>query len=989
MVAKKAGKAAKVSYAERVLGAFSKIQREQRKHVIHVATLRAQVKKTAQENKDTLGRNWASWVRTAIQKLEDEGILTASQIPVGNLTLTTAGKKAISAARQSLAVSMHASPSTVPEDLVWKNVTQVTPKVTRVTPKVTQVTPKVTQVTPRKRGLKRGRRSSMRPPNEEDLDTLDGPTSITTISTRSKRARTSNLQGPSVKKPISKMTKAELQAELLSLRRQHDDALWLRASSPLTDLDDDDTEGTNGNTISVNDAESQHRLPTPEMQLFILISDDIRRPSLRPASNAPTPSRPLHGLIRRASGSRISLLSKQPTPAPTSPGAASDVDYTAFVHGHENDEFAMQEDNEDQDSPSSLQRVAGTTTPGTVCNGDALKVLELEHHLGTRVAAIRDLEAQLLHLQENYSKIQQDLLGRDNRLALLSANIVNLETEKALDLDRQSAELSTVRAAKVDLELTYTSRLKEVEQCLQERDASIQSLKINQGNNLAELSCLRDALNTVEQTNASLVLEVRDTKAQVSSLRSGMGEQERSADVELQTQRAIGTELEIKVQELLAKTSELEQLVAELQNSEGATATSLAEAITQKTLISDKLRVAESINESLQRQLASVTDEKSTSEAALKLSKDMVAVLTSQITALNNSISQDKANVADLTQSLAAAKQEVMSLRQQVATTGLSVSTLQSELSLSKQATNELTTNLAVVVDERAVLSGKLEEAQTMISASASSMNQLKERLATTTDQLSKSESAAAELQASLDATTDRLTAQEEQIRGLVDDAESKDREMKALVEKLSVAESRAGTFRAEVTATETKMRDLHSQLAAAQDELSATQELLSSTEATHALQREKQATAISGLGNLLQDARSEVEVLKSELTAARAVSADLQTHVDGQSVELGEARVNLASERQRAKRLESDLGTAISKAQEVEEELSELKVSKEADEATIENLKGMFSTLRENQMKSLAELDSKVVSTKSSPAPKRRSTRSNAAKPIHPLKLT
>jgi hypothetical protein len=67
-----------------VLGAFTQVQKEHKRHVVHIATLRAQgtflrvlsrttnllvVKKIAQEKKDKLGPHWSHFVGKAVHRL--------------------------------------------------------------------------------------------------------------------------------------------------------------------------------------------------------------------------------------------------------------------------------------------------------------------------------------------------------------------------------------------------------------------------------------------------------------------------------------------------------------------------------------------------------------------------------------------------------------------------------------------------------------------------------------------------------------------------------------------------------------------------------------------------------------------------------------------------------------------------------------------------------------------------------------------------------
>ncbi|KAF4618275.1 hypothetical protein D9613_011667 [Agrocybe pediades] len=126
MVSTRTKKTLKPSYAERVLGAFSQIQREHRRHAVHLATIRAQVKKTAQERKDQLGPHWTQWVTKAINKLETDGILEPEK-STGNLTLTPIAKKAITHARRSLRLSGEELSKTE-EDNLWKLVVTQGPK---------------------------------------------------------------------------------------------------------------------------------------------------------------------------------------------------------------------------------------------------------------------------------------------------------------------------------------------------------------------------------------------------------------------------------------------------------------------------------------------------------------------------------------------------------------------------------------------------------------------------------------------------------------------------------------------------------------------------------------------------------------------------------------------------------------------------------------------------------------------------------------------
>ncbi|RDB30647.1 hypothetical protein Hypma_005764 [Hypsizygus marmoreus] len=971
MVAKKSAKTVKLSYTERVLGAFTQVQREHRKHAIHIATLRAQVRKTAQERKDKLGPLWSNWVGKAIHKLEEEGIFAATE-PAGTLTLTPLGKKAVNAARQSLSDSTNVIPSSVPEELIWKEIQAPT------------------------RGTKRGRRSSIKPLYVGESDGGDGDETFPSArATRSKRPRTSTKRGSPSKKPVAKMTKTELQAKLHALQKDYEDAVWRRDTSPLTDLDEDEFSETNRlkaelqqrkaeveqlrRELAVAKGQAQldearagtpYRFSTPE-------TTDLAFSSLiRPASGVPTRSRPLLGVTRTQSGSFISNLSKQPTPAPSSPGAGlvDDQIFDGVASRHGNDDtgvFDMQEDTNGHGQPASPSSV----TPEV--EADSEKFLELKRALETRVAEVNQLQTQFSRLRREYSNLEAAFREQGSRLTSL---LPQLEGESS-DSER------ALRRAKAELEASHALQLEELHRDIEERDASIAASNAEKENYLARLSSLEQALADAESTIAKYVAQVMTADATIVTLRSEKSDAQKESEVELQAQTSIVQELEEQVQSLTMEATSLKEMIEQLEASKEAATASLQQAVLQQALLSEKLGEKEVENESLGEQLSDSMNEMSALKATLTTSETSVTTLMSRVSSLADSLSQSRATVEELSQSLSSARQETATLREQFMTTGLSVATLESELAVSKQTIDGLTMQLATAVNERADLTLELQSAQKAGEAKALSIEELKSVLATRTDDLKKAEEVAADLRESLKGTAAKLTAEVDRNRGYKENLSRKDAEVKDLTNKLSMAESMAGKLQSEAQMNETNVQNLRSQLAEAQDVATTTQDLLSLTETRHSRQLAEQKSVISDLQALLNSGRTELDGLKSELQDAHTTTGELQAQLKDQGTNLANARVSLDVERRRASNLESDLAAAIGRAQEVEEELVELRVSKEADEATIKNLKGMFTGLQETNMRTFAEVSSKVVTAKSSPAPKRRSTRTVAKPP--PFKLT
>ncbi|KAG6906302.1 hypothetical protein DXG01_014671 [Tephrocybe rancida] len=906
------------------------------------------VKKNAQENKEKLGPRWSSWVGHAIKKLEGDGILEASSA-AGSITLTASGRKAITDARQTLCTMTETLPSAVPEELVWKHLTQATP-VTR--------------------GTKRGRPSVRLTHDEEEYVSPRR-------ATRSKRPRVSAAVTSPPKPARAQITKSQLLAQLHALQKEKENGLWLRESSPLTDLDEEEEPSRLRDELM----EKQEEIDRIKRELAAakLLTQPYRplTPTIETRPSSPTQwspgmpalPRPLD-LSRTQSGSRISLLSRQPTP-PRSPGAASDEFLETM--GTEESSFVTQGDHDMHDSRSPTQLAVGTATSAIAQN---LKVIELEHDLASPVAEIESLEAQLSQLQANVVDAQQALFGRDEKLSALSASFTKLQndaSQKALDLERQVAALQELGG----FETFQASRVVGLEQDINERNASIVALNKDLDQTLGEMTRVRNFLGAAEQEKASLAARLVETDTRAQTIRAEMEKRQQAAGAELQAQRSVNTELTGKVETSLARISALDAELYALRRSKDIVDASLLDTRAQQTLTSDKLRDAEANNESLLGELRVVTEERADLKDAFGISETKVAALSSQVLTLEKSVSQGETKIVQLTEALATAERYMAAQRDQATTTELVVSALQSELVISKKNADELAGELASNVEERAQLISELGKARTTISASASSVIELKEILATTTSSLVGAESRAAEFQANLNAITHKLNAQQEVNRGLVEDVEQKKVELAQLSYELSTAETSAAKHRAEAVVSDIATKELRTQLSNTENELREAEDSLSSTEAAHALESEKKAAEFLDLEGRICDAKSEIDALRLQLSSSQSEKEELQNCLIEQSLELGEFKVKGAAESERAGQLEAEVIALTGKLEEVDEELLDLKASKLADEATIENLKGLFSTHVEKQQQSLAVLNSQVISTKSSPAPpKRRSAR-------------
>ncbi|OBZ67425.1 hypothetical protein A0H81_12524 [Grifola frondosa] len=190
MVVTQSRKKVKYTYAERVLGALSQAQKEHKKHAVHLATIRAQVRRTAEARKDKLGPQWSNWVTRTVNKLVEQGVLQTSDSS-GHLMFTPFAKKAISESRREVAVPISdTDSSSAVENHVWKDVTH--------------------QIS--RRGVKRSRRRSSVGGAALLGSVSEGEDEVIRTPSRKRTRKQGRISMP-------RMNKAELEAERLSLRR--------------------------------------------------------------------------------------------------------------------------------------------------------------------------------------------------------------------------------------------------------------------------------------------------------------------------------------------------------------------------------------------------------------------------------------------------------------------------------------------------------------------------------------------------------------------------------------------------------------------------------------------------------------------------------------------------------------------------------------------------------------------------------------------------
>ncbi|RXW20555.1 hypothetical protein EST38_g5301 [Candolleomyces aberdarensis] len=485
MTRSRTAKVHKTSYAERVLGAMTQIQKEHRKHAVHMATLRAQVRKNAAAKRDTLGPHWSQWVGKAVHKLTEDGVIqhTGSQ----EVTFTPEGKNLISSAKKGVSG----------EDDLWHRVS-----------------------TSISRGTKR-RRSSTGPNRE--APSISANKRLRSVST----IRTSTSQSP------------------VRPSRKSIPTVAFRDISPLTDISESEGEQEHYEEENAR-LKSQLRSKNIEIEelrnrVATLTQQQATTPSISrhatpepsfDSSHALAPIRPEvailkvgKGITRTQSGSIIPNISKQPTPAPSDSG---------------DDEIEAELARGDT-APLEMDTESATATPGTMLTPsspsrpqpgqpmfdmerrepnsrlqpghDALRggageaIGELEQHRPT--GRVEELERLLGEKETVISDLQLVKEGLTERNSGLQEEIAKIRSYLAEETEKIERANSNVRIKEHDI-----STLKQSLTSLQaEREDIANRLLREQAN-----------LHNFKSTNEGLVASLMDVRSNLSSVQAELFE---------------------------------------------------------------------------------------------------------------------------------------------------------------------------------------------------------------------------------------------------------------------------------------------------------------------------------------------------------------------------------------------------------------------------------------------------------------------------------
>ncbi|KAJ6583002.1 hypothetical protein DFH09DRAFT_1360293 [Mycena vulgaris] len=927
MVASKTKKVMKYTYTERVLGSFSLIQREHKKHAIHLASLRAQVQKTANARNDRLGPHWKNWVGKAVHRLEEDGILASSE-PPGTVALTPNGKKAISAARRSLALPTNDTLSPAQEDLLWKQIIHQGP------------TPLV-------------KRARQRPSDSEDDSDDDEPEYVPPKSR--KRARTSLAASKNGGDPAFKLTKAQLVEELTVLRRARE-AERLRAASPLTELEDDESEELMRlKKVLKHREEEMQRL---KRQLASQHSD-------APDSFDVTMSSPLRPdpVIRTQSGSFIHNLSKQPTPAPTE--YDSDYDDDSMFNAHDPDTASVLH------SSSSLAHTLVTpeATPAKnypKAHAQSKKVSSLEHALQLRAAELqtlehklRDLEHKLSEVKAQHARSQAVLSDKDSRISILQTNLDSYERQIS-DKDTRVVDLAR---AKADLEASVVEKAADFERLVLERE----SLKTEHER---ELSRLRQDLSDSELAVAARVADIESARANATS-RDAEFRRERDAQVaactrlqaELAEQNAAADEAK---QAFLARVAGLELRVEEQDAAKEET----ARVSTELAAASESLAASEAQNADLAAQLKDASEKLSAAQGGLADADAAAEALRPQMAALDEALTARIAGQREVQERLGRTQREADTLRLKISILETTLDGVRGGLEGKKQEVERLETELAARAEANSALAEEVRERERRLAEANQANQALQTKLDETTLELQHARHAEAEARETREVLAGQLAAVDTARASLIAELAAAVQEIAVRMRDAEVAEIR---LKSNAAVKNLELEQLRVQVGESAERIREVEQALDAAETKYVAEIAGQESARVALEDALEAAREEVERLAAELAAARREGEDVRGRLEGDVRRISDA---LAAATLRGNLIEVERVEAVARVREVEGELLELQASKDADGETIQELKNVFSQLKSVQLESFAQMDNKVESAQASPVPRRRASK-------------
>ncbi|TCD65383.1 hypothetical protein EIP91_002747 [Steccherinum ochraceum] len=916
MVASYMKKKSKLTYAERVIGALSQIQREHKKHAVHTATLRAQIRKNAQDNKDKLGPQWSNWVSRALTKLEDQGVLVPAG--TGNVTFSADAKKDLTAGRRESQAhpTLSQAGGYAPEELIWKQVAQADYT----------------------RGVKRQRRRSsaaqVRYEGEEDEEEMQ-PQSASISTRRRSTGVQKRARRQSSGKALSKMTKAELQAELRNAQaKQADPVITARLQDEL-----DETRKQL--------AEAQEQLSSPARGN--VMGSQPRTPEPTSASVPQTVAHHtarrglLFGITRTESGSIINQYSKQPTPAPSSPGGhdfdmEDDLPPSAFgdvftgPHGLATPSSSIPYKDHGHSRPSPPEADEMNHDIGSPLTPlQTERELEAEDENSTHIRRLAELQDQLREKSEQLSSKDATLASQQDRVLALEQAVADLEASCAdkdttvigvRSLLRDSEALaSTLRSDLVAQQGRHDTEFGELRGSIASYQTDLELAKKTHATALQELETERAAAATLAQEKIALQESYDTVQAAVTSLRAEL--EGSHVSVEGLTTRCV--DLEARLVQADLHRAELTERLETLQSE-------LHDVSTARTDISLEMEIAKGQLVDANATLTSLREELSTATQELVLGKTTAAALEVQIASLQELRTSDVATLEDLRNKAVNFETKADSLQNDLEDAMARVADLSSQVQDGQAREAELEKARAEALQQQKTLDTKLTYARNRVSELELTSDELAHRLQVREGELSS-------------VRTD-LQEKVSQASVLQADLLSTQEAYKRLEQTLSEKTEALETLHSQVTSLTTTETDLRKAL-----ELQSGQ---------HVAEKAEFVSQISHLKSSVESLKTQVEASAVAVEDAHSAREAIDIELKAAQAHLESGRGDLVSAQDQISSLTRTIDDAHLQATRAAKEIEQLRLAREQDEKNILKMQEIFSGLRESQMKSLNEAEAR-----------------------------
>ncbi|KAF9225774.1 hypothetical protein BS17DRAFT_777657 [Gyrodon lividus] len=600
MVQTRPKKSLKYTYAERVLGAYSQAQKERRKSSVHIATLRANVRKFAESRKEKLGPQWTNWVGRAVHKLEDQGILKPVDSS-GHVSLTEEGKKAVTVARRKV-FGTSTSQETTPdeEELLWCSVTEQFSPATHISGARRRLS--APSVTGRKRRQSVRIRSATGCEEEEEEE---GPSVSMCPTPWPKRRRVTGAEVPArtPHKPLSKMNKAELKAELRALQSK---VLASQMTTPTAtqQIPDPETQKLRKkledarNELATFRRRSGLIFGEPDEGLTDIEDEEMTSGDIEGATSpgavltTPTPirTRPsrssILGVMRTGSGSLIPGVSGRPTPAPSEGEHLWDQG-NATHDMEDHGDVSVNTHVDGGDTGAGGQVISPDLTPTRQGEDEVLreKIAAFEASVNANINEIADLRADLAHRDESLAslaekeiairELQNELTAKDEGISELQTTVSAKDStiaEKDIALAEYDALLSMTRDALAHKEASLAELRSVLQEAVVEKDRTLEETIVSKDiiifAKTESINQLQAALTVIQAEATQLTAHIRTLEQTVraSEAELQLTRQQHSGQIErmVETIGAKDAKLAARTDEVLQKDIIIEQANARL-----------------------------------------------------------------------------------------------------------------------------------------------------------------------------------------------------------------------------------------------------------------------------------------------------------------------------------------------------------------------------------------------------------------------------------------